>query len=161
MVVSAVPIGHAFIPYHPNVPFDAERASQKMVDLLERRVWGGSELQLLRDLVTTLPDIAGMKVGERLWRPLHIGVHYGAPVEVIKILCKAYPNGAIARDAHNQTPLHVACLVHSPPEVVGHLLSTNSVSFQPRASKSPATPPPPPPPPKTGVRSRSGDRVHY
>ena len=40
--------------------------------------------------------------------PLHCAGEGAAPAEVIKLLLKAHPDGAKAKDKHGQTALHIA-----------------------------------------------------
>lgn len=61
--------------------------------------------ELMKDIIDAAPEVATW-TDTHGWLPLHHACANGASPEVIRVLLDAYPDGKIAQDSLNRTPLH-------------------------------------------------------
>jgi hypothetical protein len=65
--------------------------------------------------------------------PLHAACAYRAPLEVVKLLIREYPEAAAIKTNHGYTPLHNACEYGvSSPDVIKLLIQTNPQALEQR-----------------------------
>lgn len=69
-------------------------------------------LQGVRSSYEAFPEAIG-HVDKRLGTPLHYACYNGESVSVVEFLLDRYPEAARVTNRHHQSPLHMACAVHS------------------------------------------------
>lgn len=70
--------------------------------------------------------------------PIHIACQHDAPVDVLKILVNAYPEGLLKKDRDGNLPLHYACSFESP-DAARYLIDQcpESVSLRNKKNQTP------------------------
>ena len=61
---------------------------------------------ILEEIVMAAPEVTEWE-DDHGWLPLHHACMHGASTEVLKLLTQVYPEGTVALDARNRTPLHL------------------------------------------------------
>ena len=64
-------------------------------------------VDVVEGIIACEKEVAGWQDSNG-WIPLHHSVANGASVEVLKLLCEAYPGGKVTQDKRLRTPLHFA-----------------------------------------------------